>query len=102
VSETIETEEEYKAALAEIERLFNCVPGTAEEKQLDSLVDQVEAYEAEHYPIGQPSAEAVAEYEAEKRGLSFEQAKASTLAQYGDALQRLADTAERKDYENNT
>jgi len=39
VSETIETEEEYKAALAEIECLFNCVPGTAEEKQLDSLVD---------------------------------------------------------------
>ncbi len=87
----IYTEADYDAALVEIERLFNCAPGTADAERLNFLVDQVEAYEAEHYPIGQPSAEAVAEYEAQKQGQNFEQAKAATFAQYGDAFQRLAD-----------
>ena len=65
----VTTEADYQAALVEIERLFNCTPGTAEEKQRNGLVDQVEAYEAEHYPIGPPTVAAALEYEADKRGL---------------------------------
>ncbi len=65
----IHTESDYKAALAEIERLFNCAPSTAKENQLDKLVDQVKAYGAEHYPIGPPTIAAEFGYEAEKRVL---------------------------------
>ncbi len=47
----IRSEPDYEEALAEIERLFDAVPGTPEGDRLDVLITLVEAYEAEHYPI---------------------------------------------------
>ncbi len=68
-TDTIRKEADYDAALAEIDLMGDPARGTSEFERLDRQVDQVEAYEAEHYPMGTPTAEAVAEYEAEKRGI---------------------------------
>ena len=65
----MQTEEDYKVALAQIDALSNAEEGTAEFDRLDVLVTLVEAYEAKHYPIGPPSFEAAVEYEMEKCGL---------------------------------
>jgi antitoxin component HigA of HigAB toxin-antitoxin module len=50
----IRTEEDYEAALAEIERLFDAAPFTPEGDRLDVLTTLVEVYEAQHYPIPEP------------------------------------------------
>ncbi len=50
----IKTESEYELALKRIEALLNAGVNTPEGNELDHLVSQVEAYEAEHYPIDTP------------------------------------------------
>ena len=50
----IRTEKEYKAALKEIEHLFDADPGTPDGDALNILVTLVEVYEDEHYPIPLP------------------------------------------------
>ena len=66
----IKTEEDYKAALAQVDVLADADEGTEEFDRLDVLVTLIEAYEAKHYPIGPPSFEAAVDYEMEKRGIS--------------------------------
>lgn len=66
----IKTEEDYKASLAEIDRLFDAHEDTEDFDRLDVLATLVEAYEAKHCPIAPPSPLAAIEYEMEKRGLS--------------------------------
>ncbi len=84
----IKTEEDYKAALAEINRLFNAQEGTDDFDRLDVLATLVEAYEAKHCPIGPPSPLAAIEYEMEKRGLSRRDLEPilGTGARTGDVL----------------
>ena len=65
----IKTDEDYRAALKEIERIFDAELGTPEGNRLDILVTLVEAYEAKHYPIGPPDPIAALEYYLESRGL---------------------------------
>jgi HTH-type transcriptional regulator / antitoxin HigA len=50
----IRTEEDYDAALAEVDGLMDAVPGTAEGDRLDVLVTLIEAYEAKHWAIDAP------------------------------------------------
>jgi len=50
----IKTKADHKAALAEIERLFDAAPNTPEGDMLDELVTLVEAYEELHEPIAPP------------------------------------------------
>jgi len=47
------TEEEYQAALREIERHLQeePVPGTPEAARLDQLAEQIRVYESAHWPI---------------------------------------------------
>jgi len=66
----IKTEEDYKAALAEINRLFDAHEGTDDFDRLDVLATLVESYETKHYPIASPRPLAAIEYEMEKRGYS--------------------------------
>jgi antitoxin component HigA of HigAB toxin-antitoxin module len=47
----IRTEDDYRAALAEIDALWGAPQGTAEGDKLDVLVALVESYEAQHWPI---------------------------------------------------
>lgn len=50
----IRDEEDYEAALAEVDALMDAVPGTHEGDRLDVLVTLIEAYEARHWPIDTP------------------------------------------------
>jgi len=50
----IHTEEDYDAALGEVDHLMDAVPGTPEGERLDVLVILVEAYEARHWAIDPP------------------------------------------------
>jgi HTH-type transcriptional regulator/antitoxin HigA len=47
----IRTEEEYEAALAEIERLWGAPQGTEEGDKLDAVIALVGVYEDKHWPI---------------------------------------------------
>ncbi len=66
----IRTEEDYQAALAEIERLFDASPGTPEGDHLEVLLTLVEAYEEEHYSIPDPDPVEALHYYMESRGLT--------------------------------
>jgi HTH-type transcriptional regulator / antitoxin HigA len=50
----IHTEADYKAALAEAERLWGARSGTPEGDRLDVLATLIDAYEARHYPMDPP------------------------------------------------
>jgi len=66
----IKTEEDHRAALAKIERLFEAVPETADGDRLDILTMLVEAYEEQHHAIPPPDPVAALEYYLESRGLT--------------------------------
>lgn len=66
----IRTEADHKAALSEIERLFDAVPNTPEGDRLDILTLLVEAYEERHHEILPPDPVAALEYYMESRGLA--------------------------------
>lgn len=47
----IDSEADYDAALAVIDRLMGAAPDTPESIELERLVSLVETYEAKHWPI---------------------------------------------------
>jgi len=66
----IRSKEDHKAALKEIERLFDATEGSPEFDQLEILVTLVEAYENKHEPILPPEPIAAILYYMESRGLT--------------------------------
>ncbi len=50
----IRTEEDYEAALARIEALWDAAPGSEEADELEVLATLVDVYEEEHEPIPPP------------------------------------------------
>jgi HTH-type transcriptional regulator/antitoxin HigA len=50
----VRTSKDHRAALAEVERLWEAKPGTPEHDHLEVLVTLIEAYEAKHHPIPPP------------------------------------------------
>jgi HTH-type transcriptional regulator / antitoxin HigA len=60
----------YRAALTEIERLFDVSPGTPEFDRLEILLTLVEAYEDKHEPILPPEPIEAILYYMESRGLT--------------------------------
>lgn len=50
----IRTEADYRAALQNIDQLWNATYGSPEGDMLDVLVTLVEVYEDKHYPISSP------------------------------------------------
>ena len=66
----IRTENDYWAALQEIETLMNAQPDSPAEDRLDVLATLVKVYEDEHFAIPQPSPVAALEYYLESRGLT--------------------------------
>lgn len=66
----IRTEEDYEAALEEIDRLIDTAPNTPEADKLAVLATLVEAYETDHYPIPLPDPISAIEYYMDIRGLS--------------------------------
>ena len=66
----IRTQRDHKAALKEIERLFDAKPGTLDGDRLDVLATLVEVYEHQHYPILPPDPVEAILYFMESRGMS--------------------------------
>jgi HTH-type transcriptional regulator/antitoxin HigA len=66
----IRSQEDYKASLKEIERLFESPQGTPEFDRLEILVILVEAYENKHEPIVMPDPIEAILYDLESRGLT--------------------------------
>lgn len=66
----IKTEEDYQAALAEIERLFDALPETPDGDRLEVLMTLVEVYEDEQYSIPDPDPVEAINYYMESRGLT--------------------------------
>jgi len=66
----IRTQRDYKAALAEIERVFEAKPGTPDGDRLEVLATLVEAYEERHHPVPPPDPVDAILYFMESRGLS--------------------------------
>jgi HTH-type transcriptional regulator/antitoxin HigA len=50
----VRTSKDHKAALGEVERLWDAKPGTEEHDRLEVLVTLNEAYEVKHHPIPPP------------------------------------------------
>lgn len=50
----IKNEDDHRAALAEIDRLFNASPGTADADRLEVLCILVADYERKSHPVGEP------------------------------------------------
>lgn len=65
----IRTEQDYEAALAEVESLIAARPGTPAGDRLEVLSTLIEAYEAEHHAIDAPDPVALIEFAMEQRGL---------------------------------
>ncbi len=66
----IKTEEDYAAALQEVEHLFDAVPNSPEGDRLEVLTTLIEAYEEKYYPIPLPDPIEAILYYIESRGLS--------------------------------
>jgi HTH-type transcriptional regulator/antitoxin HigA len=66
----LKTEADYRAALADIEQIFDALPDTAEGDRLDLLTLLVESYEEKHHPILPPDPVAALEYYIDSRGLT--------------------------------
>src|SRR6204780_3053473 len=65
----IRTEDDYDAALSEIERLWGAKVGTPEGDRLDVLATLVEAYEQKHFPIDPPDPIEAISFRLEQQGL---------------------------------
>lgn len=66
----IRTEDDYEAALTEIETLFSAKPNTPEGDRLEVLATLVEQYENVQYSLPLPDPIEAIEFHMESRGLS--------------------------------
>ena|SRR3990172_7522401 len=87
----IRTKADYRAALAEVERLFDAAPGTPDGDRLDVWTTLVEAYEVRHEPIPLPDPIEAISYHMESRGLSR-----ADLEPYIGSRARVAEVLNRK------
>jgi len=66
----IRTKADHRAALKEVERLWNADAGTQEGDLVDVLTTLIEAYEAKHHPIPAPDPIAAIQFMMEQKGLT--------------------------------
>lgn len=64
----VETEEDYRVTLGEIESLMRAEPDTPEGERLDVLVTLVEAYERQHFPMDPPDPVEAIKFVMDQRG----------------------------------
>jgi HTH-type transcriptional regulator/antitoxin HigA len=87
----IRTEEDYEAALAEVERLWGAEPGTPDGDRFEVLFTLVEAYEEKQYPILPPDPVEAIKYYMDSRGLDRRD-----LEQYIGSSGRVSEVLNRK------
>jgi HTH-type transcriptional regulator/antitoxin HigA len=68
----IRTDADYRAALSQVNRLFEAAEATAEADTLEVLVMLIEQWEAHHYPIALPTPISAIEFTLEQRGVGRE------------------------------
>jgi HTH-type transcriptional regulator / antitoxin HigA len=66
----IRSEEDYEAAVAEVERLWGARSGTPEGDRLDVLATLIDDYESEHDPIDPPDPIEAIKFRMEQQGLT--------------------------------
>jgi HTH-type transcriptional regulator/antitoxin HigA len=66
----IHCEDDYEAALAEIEKLWGAKSGTPRGDRLDVLATLIDAYESEHYPMDPPDPVDAISFRMEQQGLT--------------------------------
>jgi HTH-type transcriptional regulator/antitoxin HigA len=66
----IRTKADYKAVLAEVERLWGAKSGTPKGDRLDVLATLIDAYEARHYPMDPPDPIDAIQFRMEQQGLT--------------------------------
>lgn len=66
----IRTEDDYRTALTEVERLWDAEPGTPEGDRVDVLSTLIEAYEERHYPVPAPDPIAAILFMMEQKALT--------------------------------
>jgi HTH-type transcriptional regulator / antitoxin HigA len=66
----IRTKADYRAALREVERLWEADPGTLDGDRVDVLTTLIEAYEAKHFPVPAPDPIEAIEFMMEQKGLT--------------------------------
>jgi HTH-type transcriptional regulator/antitoxin HigA len=66
----IRSESDYRAALSEVECLWDAEPGTPEGDRAEILSILIEAYEAKHHPIAAPDPIAAILFMMEQKGLT--------------------------------
>ena len=66
----IRTDDEYRAALQEVQHFWGAEPGSAEGDYVEVLATLVEAYEAKHHPIRSPDPIAAIAFMMEQKGLT--------------------------------
>lgn len=66
----IKNEDDYVAALSEIEKLMDAEPDTPEGDRLDVLTTLVERYESLHFPMNLPDPVAAISFAMERRNLT--------------------------------
>ncbi|MBN1577617.1 MAG: hypothetical protein JW913_13745 [Chitinispirillaceae bacterium] len=65
----IKTGKDYKAALKEVQSLWNAEPNTPDGDNLEILITLIEAYEDKHYPIDPPDPVDAIKFRMEQKGL---------------------------------
>src|SRR5258708_32550639 len=66
----VRTKADYRAALKEVERLWDAEPGTPAGDRVDVLVTLIEAYEAKRFPIPAPDPIAASVFMMEQKGVA--------------------------------
>jgi HTH-type transcriptional regulator/antitoxin HigA len=66
----IRSKADHRAALKEVERLWDAAPGTPDGDRVEILVTLIEAYEARHFPIPAPDPIAAIEFMMEQKALT--------------------------------
>lgn len=87
----IKTEADYRAALQEVDDLFDSVPNTPEGDRLEVLTTLLDAYEEKHYCIPTPDPIEAILYCMESRGLSR-----GDLERYIGSRARVSEVLNRK------
>ena len=87
----VKTKKDYEAALKEIGRLFDAVPGTHEGDRLEVLATLVEAYEEKYQPIAPPNPIDAIRYYMDSRGLTR-----NDMEQYIGSRARVSEVLNRK------
>ena len=66
----IKTDADYRAALDEVERIWDAEPGTPDGDRVEVLSTLIEVYEGQHYPIATPDPISAILFMMEQKGLT--------------------------------